>query len=223
MAWNCHKRRGIKEPDSRSVAVRKQGYVEALPALVPRCDVPPSQWNAAGMVDPAAGLNSSAGKAQHTCAALPLSSLNSQILLPDWDLYENMKKTVGARLTHGKSGVHGLGVFARVPHKAGDWVVEYAGQTIRSVILDLREKRSYATSIGTGTFTFQLPQDMCVDATRAGNIAHLMNHSCSPNCFSAVKTIYKPSPDGGFEEVEKVILFAKRDIKAHDELTYDYR
>ena len=27
-------------------------------------------------------------------------------------------------------------------------------------------------------------ENLCVDATRAGNLAHMLNHSCNPNCYS---------------------------------------
>jgi hypothetical protein len=41
-----------------------------------------------------------------------------------------MRQTVNERLCHGKSAIHGTGVFARINHKAGDWLVEYAGASI---------------------------------------------------------------------------------------------
>lgn len=100
----------------------------------------------------------------------------------------------------------------------------HAGQLIRSIVLEVRERSVYAKCIGTGTYTFQLPQGMCLDATKAGNIAHLMNHSCSANCFSAVKAIPMPKEDDGcLKATNKVVLIAKRDIESGAELTYDYR
>jgi hypothetical protein len=35
------------------------------------------------------------------------------------DRYEAMKASAAARVCSGKSAIHGLGVFAKVPHKAG--------------------------------------------------------------------------------------------------------
>lgn len=99
-----------------------------------------------------------------------------------------------------------------------------AGEMIRAIILELRERGLYSKSIGTGTYTFQLPQGMCLDATTAGNMAHLMNHSCSATCFSAVKTIPVPMKrKQSVQELDKVVLIAKYDIGAGTELTYDYR
>ena len=100
----------------------------------------------------------------------------------------------------------------------------FPGQLIRSSVLEVREKCIYSKYIGTGTYTFQLPQGMCLDATVAGNIANLLNHSCSANCFSAVKAILMPkNADAELQEVNKVVLIAKRDIQPGAELTYDYR
>ena len=45
----------------------------------------------------------------------------------DYEKYRLMQQSVGLRLTHGKSRIHGTGVFARVDHRAGDWLIEYSG------------------------------------------------------------------------------------------------
>jgi hypothetical protein len=53
-----------------------------------------------------------------------------------------------------------------------------------------------------------------VDATRAGNMAHLINHSCAPNCYSRLVCV---------GDRQHIVLFALRDIEPGQELSYDYR
>jgi SET domain-containing protein len=36
--------------------------------------------------------------------------------------YTFMKETYRKRLAFGKSGIHGFGIFAKLPHRAGDMV-----------------------------------------------------------------------------------------------------
>lgn len=106
-------------------------------------------------------------------------------------------------------------VFCQAPARPA------AGELIRPAVLDVREKQMYNKMIGSGTYTFRLPcedMDMCLDATQSGNGAQLLNHSCSPNCFSTVKTIQF---DTG--TMHKIIIISRRDIAAGEELTYDYR
>ncbi len=55
---------------------------------------------------------------------------------------------------------------------------------------------------------------------QAGNMAHLLNHSCEPNCYSRLTDVWDEA--AGRAE-QHVILYAKRDIAALEELTYDYR
>ena len=96
-----------------------------------------------------------------------------------------------------------------------------AGDLIRPEVLELRERRLYNQMLGSGTYTFQLERGgrpMCVDASQKGNMAHLINHSCEPNCFSTTKSIFFPQ---GMRE--HVIIIAKRDIPVGTELTYNYR
>lgn len=53
----------------------------------------------------------------------------------------------------------------------------------------------------------------------AGNLAHMLNHSCQPNCYS--RTIEIVNRAGRQEE--HVVIIARQDIPGLQELTYDYR
>lgn len=55
-------------------------------------------------------------------------------------------------------------------------VVEYAGQVIRSVLCDKREKEYEAK--GMGCYMFRIDEQTVVDATVHGNAARFINHSC---------------------------------------------
>uniref|UniRef100_A0A1D1YQH8 [histone H3]-lysine(4) N-trimethyltransferase n=1 Tax=Anthurium amnicola TaxID=1678845 RepID=A0A1D1YQH8_9ARAE len=114
----------------------------------------------------------------------------------------------------GKSRIHGFGVFAKLAHKAGDMVIEYTGELVRPPIADIREHLIYNSLVGAGTYMFRIDDERVIDATKAGSIAQLINHSCEPNCYSRVISV-----NGD----EHIIIFAKRDIKQWEELTYDYR
>lgn len=100
------------------------------------------------------------------------------------------------------------------PPKKGDMVVEYIGELVHPSVANVREQRLYNSMVGAGTYVFKLTEQQCVDATCAGNIAHLLNHSCEPSCYSRVVTV-----DG----CNHVVIFAKRDLAPGEELTYDYR
>lgn len=110
------------------------------------------------------------------------------------------------------SGIHGRGVFARRAIEAGDRIIEYIGERIdkeestkRS--LDQMEK---AKETGEGSvYIFELDDEWDLDGNFAGNIARLVNHSCSPNCEAV-------NEDG------RIWFFALDDITEGEELTYDY-
>jgi SET domain-containing protein len=51
-------------------------------------------------------------------------------------------------------------------------------------------------------------------------MAHVLNHSCEPNCYS--RPIETQSIQGD-PLGEHVVIVAKEDIPAGEELTYDYR
>ncbi|XP_035536543.1 histone-lysine N-methyltransferase 2A isoform X2 [Morone saxatilis] len=118
------------------------------------------------------------------------------------------KETVGVY----RSPIHGRGLFCKKTIDAGEMVIEYSGNVIRSVLTDKREK--YYDGKGIGCYMFRIDDYEVVDATVHGNAARFINHSCEPNCYSRVITV-----DGQ----KHIVIFASRRIYCGEELTYDYK
>ena len=59
------------------------------------------------------------------------------------------------------------------------------------------------------TFLFSVTSRTVIDASRGGNEARFINHSCDPNCETEI-------------EKGRVYVFALRDIPLGEELNYDY-
>ena len=114
----------------------------------------------------------------------------------------------------GRSAVHEWGLFAAAPLAAGEHVIEYTGELVGNAVCDARERRYQAQ--GTDNYLFRLDASWVVDATRAGNAARFVNHSCAPNCRSRVLP-------GGPAGRGRVVIEALRDVAAGEELTYDYK
>lgn len=130
--------------------------------------------------------------------------------------FQRMKTTIEDRVTIAKSAIHGFGLMAKVAHARGEMIIDYVGEIIRPSVADVRERDEYDESVGQGTYMFSLGGEaqMRLDATRAGNIANLANHSCEPNAHSRIISC---------DNAQHVCLFASRDIEAGEEITYDYR
>jgi hypothetical protein len=211
--WSLRRLR--REPAAIEAFLAKRAFVAATPYVVTgRRRTPPLAPREGRALPPApdgatpASLAASAACAASASAAPPASVA---------ERYADMKATLPARLTCGKSAIHGWGAFTKVPHAAGDMVIEYCGEIVRPVIAELREARCYDALVGAGTYVFRRDDAGAVDATRAGNMAHLINHSCEPNCYSRLITV---SAGGG---PPHIVLFALRDIDAGVEISYDYR
>jgi SET domain-containing protein len=65
---------------------------------------------------------------------------------------------------------------------------------------------------------FRLDRQRIVDATSIGCMARFMNHCCQSNAYAKVITV---ETDLGSEK--KIMVFARCDIKANEEITYDYK
>ena len=118
------------------------------------------------------------------------------------------------RIQQRRSRIHGNGVFAAADLPAGTRLVEYKG--LRRTHEDADER--YGDSLDTGhTFLFTLNDDYLIDANVDGNVARWINHSCAPNCQAVLE-----EDAGGDPQRDRVFIESLRDIKAGEELTYNY-
>uniref|UniRef100_A0A2A4JS60 Histone-lysine N-methyltransferase trithorax n=1 Tax=Heliothis virescens TaxID=7102 RepID=A0A2A4JS60_HELVI len=137
--------------------------------------------------------------------------------LPPAMRFRQLKETSKASVGVYRSHIHGRGLFCKRDIEEGDMVIEYAGEVIRAVLADQREKRYEAMSgrrgVG-GCYMFRIDDNLVVDATLKGNAARFINHSCDPNCYSRVVDIHGH---------KHILIFALRRITVGEELTYDYK
>jgi SET domain-containing protein len=105
------------------------------------------------------------------------------------------------RLRVGRSAT-GLGLFATMPIRKGEFIVEYTGRRITTAEADRREARG-------ARYMYEVNSRWTVDGSSRRNIARYANHSCRPNAESDVVK-------------GKVILRAIKAIEPGAEITYDY-
>ncbi|KAK4052314.1 histone methyltransferase set2 [Microbotryomycetes sp. JL221] len=111
-----------------------------------------------------------------------------------------------------KTKKKGFGVRAKQDMTTDTFIYEYVGEVIGPDAFARRMKQ-YAAS-GIRHFYFMaLDRDIFIDATKKGGKGRFLNHSCNPNCVVAKWTIGKKMHMG---------IFAKRDIKQDEELTFNY-
>jgi SET domain-containing protein len=93
----------------------------------------------------------------------------------------------------------GLGLFAAVPIKKGQFIIRYSGRKIRAEIADELDTR----------YLFEINSRWTIDGSSRRNLARYINHSCRPNAeVYFVKHAIK--------------IRAIKNIKPGDEITYHY-
>ena len=93
----------------------------------------------------------------------------------------------------------GQGLYAVVPIKKGDFILEYVGKRVPSSVADTMTTR----------YLFEIDEKWTIDGSERSNAARYINHSCDPNCEV-------------FIEKGKIMIYAIKNIPAGTELNYDY-
>jgi uncharacterized protein len=116
-------------------------------------------------------------------------------------------KASGRRVQVRRSGVHGKGMFALRPIRAGETVIEYTGEVI--TWKEALRRHPHDPQQPNHTFYFHIDEKHVIDANVGGNAARWINHACDTNCEA--------------DEVDgRIFIKAQRDLKPGEELFYDY-
>lgn len=100
------------------------------------------------------------------------------------------------------SGIHGMGIFARVDVPAETRILEYVGERIS-------KKESLRRRKANNFFVFTVTNKFDIDGAVDWNPARFINHSCAPNCEARM-------------EEERIWIYAVRELRAGEELTFNY-
>jgi SET domain-containing protein len=111
------------------------------------------------------------------------------------------------RIQVRRSGVHGKGVFALQDIAEGETIIEYVGEVI--TWKEAQRRHPHDPKDPNHTFYFHVDERRVIDAKHGGNSSRWINHSCDPNCEAD-------------EDEGRVFIKALRNIRAGEELNYDY-
>ncbi|KAJ6734055.1 SET DOMAIN PROTEINS, partial [Salix purpurea] len=107
----------------------------------------------------------------------------------------------------------GSGIVADEDIKQGEFVIEYVGEVIDDNTCEERLWKMKHRG-ETNFYLCEINRNMVIDATYKGNKSRYINHSCCPNT-----EMQKWIIDGE----TRIGIFATRDIKKGEHLTYDYQ
>jgi hypothetical protein len=124
---------------------------------------------------------------------------------------QRFQKRQYAGIIPKRCGAKGWGIFSQLPISAGQFVMEYVGEVIDANELDIRSK---ACANEPHYYFLSLTGGETIDASKKGNISRFINHSCDPNCITQKWQVNGES---------RVGIFALRNIKVGEELTFDYQ
>ncbi|KAK2992689.1 hypothetical protein RJ640_029946 [Escallonia rubra] len=107
----------------------------------------------------------------------------------------------------------GSGIVAEEDINQGEFIIEYVGEVIDDKTCEERLWKMKHRG-ETNFYLCEINRDMVIDATFKGNKSRYINHSCCPNT-----EMQKWRIDGE----TRIGIFATREIKRGEHLTYDYQ
>lgn len=157
------------------------------------------------------GSSSACGRDCH-CGML-LSSCSSNCKCDNSCLNKPFHRRTKKKMKIVQTEKCGSGVVAEENIMRGEFVIEYVGEVIDDKTCEERLWRMKRQG-ETNFYLCEINRDMVIDATFKGNQSRYINHSCSPNT-----EMQKWRIDGE----TRIGIFATRNIKKGDHLTYDYQ
>lgn len=118
-----------------------------------------------------------------------------------------------AKLEVFKTDKKGFGVRTLEALKPNQLVIEYCGEVIPKSLF-LKRTQEYSQSGMKHFYFMSLKTDEIIDAQKKGNASRFINHSCNASCELQKWTVNSRVRMG---------IFAKREVGAGDELTFDYK
>lgn len=110
------------------------------------------------------------------------------------------------------SSIHNRGIFAKCDIPYDSPIIEYVGEKITKAESTRRGdaliNRAKKTG-GAAVYVFTLNQRYDIDGAKGRNPARYINHSCDPNCEAFIIR-------------GRIWIYSLREIKAGEELTYNY-
>ncbi len=106
-----------------------------------------------------------------------------------------------------RSAIAGRGAFAVRAITKGERLIEYLGERISHAVAD--DRYDDESMRNHHTFLFSVSSRTVIDASRGGNDARFINHSCAPNCEAVIQK-------------SRVFIVARKPIALGEELFYDY-
>ncbi|KAK4795363.1 hypothetical protein SAY86_013357 [Trapa natans] len=117
-----------------------------------------------------------------------------------------------AKLQWFRCGKKGYGLQLLKDVSKGDFIIEYVGEVLDIPTYEERQ-RNYAAKGHKHFYFMTLNGGEVIDACSKGNLGRFINHSCDPNCQTEKWMVNGEICIG---------LFAIRDMKKGEEVTFDY-
>ncbi|XVE55272.1 hypothetical protein DITRI_Ditri03aG0145500 [Diplodiscus trichospermus] len=133
---------------------------------------------------------------------------------PCGDLCSNQQfqKRKYAKMKWDRFGKKGFGLRMLEDVSTGHFLIEYVGEVLDMQAYEARQKE-YASRGQRHFYFMTLNGSEVIDAYVKGNLGRFINHSCDPNCRTEKWMVNGEICIG---------LFALRDIKKGEEVTFDY-